>query len=114
MKFLGQASVLHGIKQSAVEMDGKRYSSTTFYLPADLAENGAGKAIGAVTTGYKCGDATEFDKWAHLSKSFPPGGLPVTCDFDVVAGKDAQGKDTGKLTLLAIRPAVGSTPSKAA
>lgn len=105
--------MLHGIKQSSVEMDGKKYSSTTFYLPADLAENGAGKAIGSVTTPYKCGDSTEFDKWAHLSKSFPPGGIPVVCDFDVVAGKDAQGKESSKLMLLAIRPAPGTPPSKA-
>lgn len=113
MKFLNQASVLYGIKQSATEMDGKKYSSTTFYLPADLAENGAGKALGVITTGYKFGDSSEFDKWGHLSKSWPVGGVPVLVDFDVVAGKDAQGKDTSKLALIGIKVAP-STPRTAA
>lgn len=105
MKFMNQPSVLMGIKQSAVDIDGKKYSSTTFYLPADLAGNGAGKALGLVTTPYKFGDATEFEKWAHLEKSWPASGVAVSVDFDVVAGKDAQGKDTSKLQLIGIKPA---------
>lgn len=105
MKFLAQPSTLMGIKQSQTSIDGKNYSSTTFYLPADLAQNGAGKALGVVTTPYKFGDATEFEKWAHLEKSWPANGLNVLVDFDVVAGKDAQGKDTSKLALIGIKPA---------
>jgi hypothetical protein len=97
-------STLFGIKASQGEVEGNKFSSTTFYLPADVASNANVKAIGAITVPYKCGDASEFNKWAHLEKSFPPAGLPVECEFDVVAGKDAQGKDAAKIVLVAIRP----------
>jgi hypothetical protein len=105
MKFTNQPSVCFGIKESAGEFDGKAYSSTTFYLPADMAKSGSGRAIGSVTTPHKFGDATEFKKWEHLEHSFPAGGLPVLCDFDVVAGRDANGKDQAKLVLVGIKPA---------
>ncbi len=93
-----------GIKQSATEFEGKKYSSTTFYLPAELSESAAGKTLGSITVPYKCGDATEFEKFAHLSNSWPEGGLKVTVQMELVSGKDAQGKDTGKLALKSIRP----------
>lgn len=96
-----------GIKESKGEIEGRAFSSTTFHLIVDVAENSAGRSIGAVTRPFKFGDATEFDKWAHLSKSWPPGGLPVVADFDMVAGA---GNDT-KLTLLGIKPA--PAPAKA-
>jgi hypothetical protein len=106
MKFSNQPSTCYGIKQSESEYEGKKFSSTTFYLPADLAANANGKTLGVVTVPYKCGDATEFDKWAHLSKSWPlTGGIPVLADFEMVAGRDAQGRDSGKLVLTGIRPA---------
>jgi len=103
MKMQSQ-SVLHGIKSSEGEMEGKKYSSTTFYLTADFASGVSTKAIGSVTVPYRLGDALEFQKWAHLEKSWPATGVPVQCEFDVVVGKDAQGKDAPKLVLLGIKP----------
>lgn len=110
MKFTNQPSLCFGIKESKGEFEGKAFSSTTFYLPADMAANSSGRAIGVVTTPHKFGDASEFGKWAHLEHSFPAGGLPVLVDFDVVAGRDANGNNTAKLQLVAIRP----TPAPAA
>ncbi len=98
------ASVLFGIKSSKGEIEGTKYSSTTFYLPAEFTSTSNVKAIGNVTVPYKFGDASEYDKWAHLEKSFPPGGIPVMCEFDVTVGKDAQGKDAAKLVLVGIKP----------
>ena len=97
-------STLFGIKASEGEMEGTKYSSTTFYLPADFASTTNTKAMGAVTVPYKFGDASEFQKWAHLEKSFPASGIPVNCEFDVIVGKDAQGKDSAKLVLVGIKP----------
>lgn len=114
MKLPEMKVVCHGIKQSATEFEGRKFSSTTFYLPAELAESAAGKTLGAITVPYKFGDATEFDKWAHLSNSWPEAGLPVTVNFELVSGKDAQGKDTGKLQLMGIRPANPTTRAAAA
>lgn len=105
MKFTGQPSILFGIKATSGEVEGNKYSSTTFYLPADVANTANVKALGSVTVPYKFGDVTEINKWAHLENSWPAGGLPVLCDFDVVQGKDAQGKDAAKLILIGIRPA---------
>ena len=90
-----------GIKESKGEIEGRAFSSTTFHLIVDVAENSAGRSIGAVTRPFKFGDATEFEKWAHLGKSWPLTGLPVIAEFDLVA---AAGNDT-KLTLLGIKPA---------
>jgi hypothetical protein len=105
MKLPAMATTCFGIKQSEVEMEGKHYSSTTFYLPAELAESSAGKTLGSVTVPYKFGDAAEFKKWEHLSNSWPETGLPVMVQFELVAGRDARGKDTGKLQLIGIQPA---------
>lgn len=104
MKLPEMKAICHGIKQSAVEFEGKKFSSTTFYLPDELAESAAGKTLGAITVPYKFGDATEFEKWAHLQNSWPESGLSVQVQFELVSGKDAQGKDTGKLQLVGIRP----------
>jgi hypothetical protein len=90
-----------GIKESAGEMEGRKSSSTTFHLIVDVAENSWGRSLGSVSRPFKFGDATEFEKWAHLKNSWPSGGLPVFCEFDVVAGAD----NTTKLTLVSIRPA---------
>lgn len=100
MKF--QNTVLcTGIKESKGEFEGKAFSSTTFHLNVDVAENSAGRSIGTVTRPFKHGDASEFEKWAHLSKSWPVGGLPCIADFEVVAGAD----NKSNLVLLGIRPA---------
>ncbi len=106
MKFQNTA-LCTGIKESKGEIEGKAFSSTTFHLIVDVAENSAGRSIGSVSRPFKFGDATEFDKWAHLSKSWPSGGLPVVCDFEVVAGAD----NSSKLMLLGIKPA---QPARAA
>lgn len=104
MKLPEMKVICHGIKQSAVEFDGKKFSSTTFYLPAELAESSAGKTLGAITVPYKFGDASEFEKWAQFQNTWPETGMPVVVQFELVSGKDAQGKDTGKLALTGIRP----------
>ena len=104
-------STLYGIKASDSEFEGKKYSSTTFYLPAEFAQGGPVEAMGAVTVPYKLGDSGEFKKWAHLKSGFPVGGVPVACEFDVVVGKDAQGKDSAKLVLLSIKPS--AAPARA-
>lgn len=113
MKMQSQ-STLFGIKASSGDFEGKSYSSTTFYLPAEFGQGGNTKAIGAVTVPYKLGDASEFEKWAHLSHSWPVAGVPVQCEFDVVVGKDAQGKDVPKIQLLSIKPMHPAPQVKAA
>lgn len=100
MKFSNQA-ICTGIKESKGEYEGRAFSSTTFHLSVDVAESGSGRSIGAVTRPFKFGDASEFEKWAHLGKSWPQTGLPVLCDFEIVAGAD----QSSKLVLLGIRPA---------
>jgi hypothetical protein len=100
MKMQSQA-VLHGIKSSKGEIEGRGYDSTTFHLSVDLGQSGNGESIGVVTRPFKCGTSAEFDKWKHLKASWPLGGIPVACEFDIVAGAD----QTAKLTLLSIKPA---------
>ena len=107
MKFQSTV-VCTGIKESKGDYEGRPFSSTTFHLIVDVAENSSGRSIGAVTRPFKFGDASEFDKWAHLAKAWPAGGLPCLVDFDIVAGV---GNDS-KLTLLGIKPA--PVPAKAA
>lgn len=99
MKFQNQV-ICTGIKESVGEYEGRKFSSTTFHLIVDVAENSSGRSIGAVTRPFKMGDATEFEKWAHLEKSWPVMGLVCTAEFDVVA---AQGTES-KLTLLSLKP----------
>lgn len=104
MKMQSQ-SILFGIKASEGNYEGTAFSSTTFYLPAEFATGGNVKAIGLVTVPYKFGDASEYKKWEHLEKAFPASGVPVVCDFDVVVGKDANGRDAPKIVLLGIKQA---------
>lgn len=99
MKFQSR-TICTGIKESAGTMEGKAFSSTTFHLIVDVAENSAGRSIGQVTRPFKFGDATEFEKWAHLAKSWPAGGLPCDAEFEVVAGAD----NSSKLVLLNLKP----------
>lgn len=114
MKLPELQTTCYGIKQSATEFEGKKYSSTTFYLPAELSESAAGKTLGSITVPYKCGDASEFEKFAHLQNSWPDSGLKVMAQFELVSGKDAQGRDAGKLQLVGIRPVPATTPRAAA
>ena len=106
MRFNSQA-VLTGIKSSKGQIEGRGYDSTTFHISVDLGANSSGDSIGVVTRPFKCGTSEEFKKWQHLKASWPATGIPVVCEFDVVAGAD----QSSKLTLLAIKPA---TTSKAA
>lgn len=100
MKMQSQV-VCHAIKESKGTFEGKPFSSTTFHLSVDMAENGAGRSIGSVTRPFKLGDASEFEKWAHLKDAWPEAGLPCVATFDIVAGAD----NSSKLTLLALSPA---------
>lgn len=108
MKFQ-QTAICTGIKESKGDYEGKAFSSTTFNLIVDVAENGAGRSIGSVSRPFKFGDASEFEKWAHLKNSWPAIGLQCLCDFEVVAGSD----NTTKLTLHGIKPAQAAAPHKA-
>ena len=107
MKFSSGATCT-GIKESKGEYEGKPFSSTTFHLIVDVAENSAGRSMGAVSRPFKFGDASEFDKWAHLKVGWPAVSLPVVCDFDLVAGSD----NSTKLTLLDIKPRPAVAASK--
>jgi len=109
MKFQNVA-ICTGIKESKGDFEGKAFSSTTFHLNVDLAENGAGRSLGVVTRPFKFGDASEFEKWAHLSKSWPIGGLPCMCDFEITAGAD----NKSNVVLLGIRPNTATTAKAAA
>ncbi len=89
--------IVHAVKESAGEFEGRAFSSTTFHCEVDLKENGAGRSIGRVTRPFKLGDAKEFDKWAHLGGSLP---IKANAVFDMAAGRD----DSAKLTLVEIKP----------
>lgn len=94
-------TVIHAIKESVGTFEGKAFSSTTFHIEVDLKDNGAGRSIGCVTRPFRHGDATEFDKWAHLGKSMP---IKATAVFEVEAIKESQGGSGVKLTLVDIKP----------
>lgn len=100
MKMQSRA-VLHGIKSSKGDIEGRAYDSTTFHLSVDLGQSGNGESIGVVTRPFKFGKSDEFQKWAHLKNSWPIGGVMCDCEFDIVAGAD----NSAKLTLLGIKPA---------
>ena len=106
MKFQSNA-VLHGIKSSKGEIEGRGFDSTTFHLSVDIASSQSGDSIGVVTRPFKFGDSTEFQKWAHLKDKWPLGGILCDCEFDVVAGAD----NSVKLTLLGIKPASTKAPA---
>lgn len=89
--------IVHAVKESAGEYEGRAFSSTTFHCEVDLKENGAGRSIGRVTRPFKLGDAKEFDKWAHLGNSLP---IKAAAVFEMAAGRE----DSAKLTLVEIRP----------
>lgn len=95
--------IVHAVKESAGTFENKPFSSTTFHCEVDLPENGAGRSIGRVTRPFKLGDATEFDKWAHLGQSLP---VKAMATFAVEASRDASGRESTKLTMTALRPLV--------
>lgn len=106
-----QSAVLcTAIKESSGTFEGKPFSSTTFHLHVDMAENSAGRAIGVVSRPFKLGDSSEFEKWAHLKSAWPATGLPCLATFEVVAGAD----NASKLMLLDLRPASQAQEKKAA
>lgn len=100
MKFQSNA-VLHGIKSSKGDFEGRGFDSTTFHLSVDIADSNSGEAIGVVTRPFKLGTSEEFKKWQNLKNSWPATGLPVVCEFDIVAGAE----QASKLILLSIKPA---------
>lgn len=100
MKFQSNA-VLHGLKCSKGDIEGRAFDSTTFHLSVDIADNSSGEAIGVVTRPFKLGTSEEFKKWQHLKAGWPATGVPVVCEFDIVAGAE----QASKLVLLSIRPA---------
>lgn len=93
--------VVHAVKESVGNFEGKAFSSTTFHCEVDLKENGAGRSIGCVTRPFKLGDAKEFDKWAHLSHSLPCKALAV---FEMEATKEVQGQAGTRMVLVSIAP----------
>lgn len=97
--------IVHAVKESAGNFEGRDFSSCTFHCEVDLKENGAGRSIGRVTRPFKLGDAKEFDKWAHLGNSLP---IKATATFEMAAGRE----DSAKLMLVEIRPI--ERPNKAA
>lgn len=109
MKLTSKA-VLHGIKSSKGDYEGRGYDSTTFHISVDMGQSSNGESIGVVTRPFKFGDSSEFQKWAHLKGNWPMGGVLCDCEFDVVAGAD----NTTKLTLLGIKPAAAVKAASAA
>lgn len=89
-----------GIKESAVTIEGKSFSSTKFHLVTDIADNSAGESCGFETRPFTFGDATEFQKWKSMKAGWPDVGIMVDCVFDVVAAADGK----TKLVLLDIKP----------
>lgn len=104
MQFNAQV-IVHGIKESKGEFEGRAFSSTTFHCEVDLKDNGAGRSLGRVTRPFKLGDAAEFDKWLNVS-------LPVKADavFEMEAARD----DKSTLRLVSLAPARQSPAAKAA
>lgn len=96
MKFQSEV-IVHGVKESKGSIDGRDFSSTTFHCEVDIAENSAGRSIGRATRPFKLGDASEFDKWAHLGNSLP---IKATATFEMAAAA----QDGTKMVLVDIRP----------
>ena len=91
--------VVHGIKESVGEFEGKAFNSLTFHCEVDLKENGVGRSLGRVTRPSKIKDAaSDFEKWAHLGASFP---ITASAVFEMEATRE----DGTKLTMVEITPA---------
>ncbi|MFT4241447.1 MAG: hypothetical protein QM569_04100 [Acidovorax sp.] len=102
--------IVHGIKASKGVMEtaeGSRpYDSTTFHCEVDIAESSSGPSIGKATRPFKCGNATEFDKWAHLGNSLPIKAMAV---FEMATS----GEGT-KMVMVEIKPIEQAKAQKAA
>lgn len=105
---MNMQAVLHGVKSSKGDFEGRPFDSTTFHLAVDMGQSSSGESIGTVTRPFKFGTSEEFKKWAHLKKSWPVGGILCDCLMDVVAGSD----NAVKLTLMGIK--IAEQPRKAA
>lgn len=91
--------VVHGIKESVGDFEGKAFNSLTFHCEVDLKENGVGRSLGRVTRPFKIKDAAkDFDKWAPLAATFP---ITANAVFEMEATRE----DGTKLTLVEIAPA---------
>ena len=88
--------IVHAVKESVGEYEGRAFSSTTFHCEVDLKENGAGRSIGRVTRPFKLADAKEFDKWAHIRHEQLP--VKVRAVFEMEASRE----DGAKMTLKSI------------
>ena len=91
--------IVHGVKESEGNMEGRAFSSTTFHCEVDLKENGAGAAIGKATRPFKLPDAAEFKKWEHLGEELPIGA-------DAVFEMKAAANDKAEMVLVSIKPIV--------
>lgn len=89
--------IVHAVKESVGDFEGRAFSSTVFHCEVDLKENGAGRSIGVVTRPFKLGDHKEFEKWAHLGKSLP---IKAAAIFEMEATRE----EGAKMTLKSIRP----------
>ena len=98
---------IYGIKESKGDFEGKAFSSTTFYLDVDLAENGAGRSLGSASKPFKCGDASEFEKWLSFETLLKAGPLKANAVFQMEATKS----DVPSLKLVSIKPAVAPKPA---
>lgn len=96
MKFNSEV-IVHAVKESKGEFEGRAFSSCTFHCEVDLKENGVGRSIGRVTRPFKLGDAGEFDKWEHLGAALP---ITATAVFEMEATRD----DKTALKLISIVP----------
>lgn len=99
--------VIHGIKESKGEFEGRSFSSTTFHCEVDLKENGAGRSLGRVTRPFKIADAAEFDKWVHMGNAFP---IKADAVFEMSAARE----DKAELKLVSIAPVRVGRPAAAA
>lgn len=96
MQFTSEV-IVHAVKESKGEFEGRAFSSCTFHAEVDLKENGAGRSIGRVTRPFKLGDASEFDKWEKLGPQLPIKAMAV---FEMEATRD----DKTALKLISITP----------
>lgn len=98
--------IVHAVKESVGEFEGRAFSSCAFHCEVDLKENNAGRSIGRVTRPFKLGDAKEFDKWAHLGNALP---IKANATFEMVAGRE----DGTSLKLVSIVPVTAGASVKA-
>lgn len=106
MRFSNEV-IVHGIKASKGVMEtagGQRpYDSTTFHCEVDIAESSSGPSIGKATRPFKCGDSTEFEKWAHLGNSLPVKAQAV---FEMATSGDGT-----KMVMVEIKPVELAKPA---